>query len=127
MGTENYDRPRLLKLLSEMGLEVQAEEEDFCEMTAAEMRTLIEQCYLELDDYASEHFQVDYFLGVMEQVGEITAYGTLCVGPSELTLDIVGLEVASADPNKSVDFLLATFGADEACRTESGAIRVWWD
>lgn len=127
MGEKSYDRPRLLKLLSEMGLDVEGREAEFCDMSADEMRKLIDEGYLALDDYLDEYHQVDYFLGVMDRVGQVTAYGRICVWNDELSLEVAGLDVDNPDPLKQVEFLLETYGADEAYRIDSGAIRVWWD
>lgn len=122
-----YDQQRLLQLLGQMGLDIDGSESDFCDMTAAEMRTLIDEGYLKLDDYVNENHQVSYLLGVMDRVGEVTAYGELYVGSDGLSLEIEGLDVHGTDTARQVHFLLETYGADEAYRIASGAIRVWWD
>lgn len=126
MSEKAFDRARLVKLLSEMGFDGESGGE-FHELTAPEMRTLIDEGFLELDDYANECLEIDYCLDVMERVDGVTAYGSLWLDKDGLSLSIEGLELYSADPEKQVELLLATHGADETYRIEPVGIGVWWD
>jgi hypothetical protein len=129
MATKRWNRAQLDALLAGMGFEADGSDDDeFSGMTAAELRSLVEAGFVNLDGQAHESFDVSYFLGLMDETGAL-AGGRIdrYAGNPDFLLSIDRLDLPGGDARQQVKFLRRTLGCDEVYDLDDGGIGVWWD